>query len=358
MNEQLMRLALAEAEKGRGRTHPNPIVGAVVARGDEVIAVGHHARAGLPHAEVVALRKAGARARGAELYVTLEPCNHHGRTPPCTEAIIASGVRHVIIGSKDPNPAVVGGGIERLQEAGVEVSVDVLAYETDASHENWTKFITTSLPWVILKAAVTLDGKLATATGDSKWVSGPKSRALGLRWRDQNDAILIGVGTAEADDPRLTARFRGGRNPARIVVDSNARMSPDARMLRIHDSTTFVAVGQGASTKALEAKGARIITCKRTKDGRVDLKDLLKQLGAMGVTSLLVEGGAAIHGTFLKQKLWDELRLFLTPRIAGASGLSWAGFPGGKKMDQALQLSRLWSKPVGADLLVIGRPMR
>jgi diaminohydroxyphosphoribosylaminopyrimidine deaminase/5-amino-6-(5-phosphoribosylamino)uracil reductase len=214
-DERLMALALAEAELGRGRTHPNPIVGALVVSRGKVIAAGHHEKAGGPHAEVVALRDAGKRAAGADLYVTLEPCNHYGRTPPCTDAILASGVRRVVVGSIDPNPLVHGRGIRRLRAAGIEVEVGVLREASDASNEMWFKFITRKLPWVTLKAAITLDGKLATASGDSRWVSGRAARLLVHVLRDELDAVLIGVGTAQRDDPRLTVRLpaaarRGG----------------------------------------------------------------------------------------------------------------------------------------------------
>src|SRR5256884_3695584 len=204
--QDFMRLALAEAEKGRGRTHPNPAVGAVVVRGGRVISRGHHEKAGLPHAEVNALREAGRDPRGADVYVTLEPCNHQGRTPPCTEALIAAGVRRVYFGSRDPNPAVRGHGADRLRRAGIEVHGRVLGEECDVSNEAWFKFITAGLPWVVLKAAVTLDGKLATRTGESKWISSEESRRLVHRWRDRLDAVLVGAGTVRADDPRLTVR--------------------------------------------------------------------------------------------------------------------------------------------------------
>src|SRR3954463_13685125 len=201
-----MRLALAEAEKGRGRTHPNPVGGAVVVKGGRILARGHHEKAGRPHAEVNALRQAGSRARGADLYVTLEPCNHVGRTPPCTEAVIAAGVRRVFFGSTDPNPRVEGHGAARLRKAGIEVRAGVLRAGCDASNEIWFKFIQRGLPWVVLKAAITLDGKLATKRGDSRWISGEESRRLVHRWRDQLDAVLVGAGTVRADDPQLTVR--------------------------------------------------------------------------------------------------------------------------------------------------------
>src|SRR5712671_7612085 len=330
-----MALALQEAAKGLGRTHPNPVVGAVVARGGRVLGVGHHERAGGPHAEVAALRQAGRAARGADLYVTLEPCNHQGRTPPCTDAILEAGIARVFVGSIDPNPLVRGRGVRRLRSAGIEVRTGVLREACDAANETWFKFITRKLPWVVLKAAVTLDGKLAAASGDSRWVTGSRARAMVHGLRDELDAVLVGIGTALADDPRLTARGRGQRDPVRVVVDSAARLPPDARVLRQRSAApTLVACtlrAPAARVKALQRAGAEIVRCQ-SRDGRVDLKDLLERLAGRGLTSVLVEGGAAIHGSFLTGRLWDELYLFIAPKVAGGNAPSWAGFPGARRM--------------------------
>ena len=318
-SEGFMRLALAEAEKGRGRTHPNPVVGALVVRGGRLIARGHHERAGLSHAEVNALRKAGERARGADVYVSLEPCNHQGRTPPCTEALIDAGVRRVFFGSRDPNPRVDGHGARRLRRAGIEVHAGVLRADCDASNEAWFKFITTGIPWVVLKAAITLDGKLATDTGDSKWISSPGSRELVHRWRNELDAVLVGAGTVRADDPRLTVRgIARGRNPVRVVLGAIPR---EARLLREPGET-------------LAEQGP--------------LRAVLRRLARRGITSLLVEGGAKVHGEFLDAGLWDELRLFIAPRIFGPAGLSWAG----RRRSGVLQVGIRSAERVGPDLLV------
>jgi diaminohydroxyphosphoribosylaminopyrimidine deaminase/5-amino-6-(5-phosphoribosylamino)uracil reductase len=324
--EELMRAALAEAALGRGRTHPNPIVGAVVVKGSRIIARGHHAAAGLPHAEVNALKTAGAKARGADLYVTLEPCNHHGRTPPCTQTILAAGIKRVFYGSRDPNPNVDGGGAKKLQRSGVEVR-QILSGESDAANEMWLKFITKGLPWVVLKAAITLDGKLATSSGDSKWISSEASRALVHQWRNELDAVLVGAGTARADNPLLTVRnVQQGRNPVRIVL---GKLPPRAKMLREPGET-------------LQLQGP--------------LRKVLKRIAARGLTSVLVEGGAAVHGAFLREKLWDELRLFISPRIAGADALSWAGLKGAAKMRDALQATLVEQQRVGEDVLLRLRP--
>ncbi len=318
-----MRLALAEAEKGRGRTHPNPVVGALVVRGSRIISRGHHQRAGGPHAEVVALRKAGARARGADLYVTLEPCNHRGRTPPCTEAILASGVKRVFYGSDDPNPLVDGHGARRLRRAGLTVVGGVLRAQCDASNEQWFKFITTGLPWVVLKAAVTLDGKLATRAGESKWISSEESRALVHEWRNQLDAVLVGAGTVRADDPHLTVRgVPGGRNPLRVVLGTPPK---DARLVQ-EPGETIVAGGP--------------------------LRRVLRGLATRGLTSVLVEGGARVHGEFLRTGLWDELRLFVAPKIFGRDALSWAG------LAEAREAELRSVTRVGPDALLTLRPVR
>src|SRR5258706_1047621 len=367
--------AVAEAELGRGRTHPNPVVGALVVSKGEVIARGHHAKAGGPHAEVVALREAGERARGADLYVTLEPCDHHGRTPPCTEAVLASGVRRVVIGSVDPNPLVHGGAIGGLRAAGLRVEVGVLRDACDAANEMWFKFITRKLPWVMLRAAVTLDGKIATRSGDSRWVSGRESRLLGHVLRDEMDAVLIGVGTALADDPRLTARLprmaRGPgraaagvvpRDPVRVVVDSTARLPPAARLLLQRSAApTLVACtlrAPPARIAALERAGAEIVRCRADRAGRVDLKDLLRRLAGRGLTSVMVEGGARIHGSFLERRLWDEVYLFVAPKLAGEGGLAWAGFQGPSRMGEAPAARIVDSSRLGDDLLVTARPLR
>jgi diaminohydroxyphosphoribosylaminopyrimidine deaminase/5-amino-6-(5-phosphoribosylamino)uracil reductase len=322
-----MREALREAEKARGRTHPNPVVGAVVVKSGRIVARGHHQRAGSPHAEVNALAAAGPRARAADLYVTLEPCNHHGRTPPCTETILSAGVKRVFYGSRDPNPNVGGRGARRLRRSGIQVR-QLLATECDAANEAWLKFITEGLPWVVLKAAVTLDGKLATAAGDSRWISSDASRALVHHWRDQLDAVLVGAGTVRSDDPLLTVRgVPGGRNPVRVVLGT---VPERARILH----------GPG-ETLALQGP----------------LRGVLRQLARRGLTSVLVEGGARVHGAFLREKLWDELRLFVAPRIAGKNALSWAGFDGPRKMANVLSAHLDRVEPIGPDILLCLRPL-
>ena len=351
-----MRLALREARRGLGRTSPNPAVGAVLVKGGRVVARGHHARAGGPHAEVVAIRRAGARGRGADLYTTLEPCDHWGRTPPCTLAILEAGVRRVFVGSRDPNPLVNGRGIARLRRAGVAVARDVLREECDSVNAHWFRFITAGRPHVTLKAAVTLDGKIATHTGDSRWVTGPEARREAHRLRDRADAVLVGAGTARADDPRLTARLPGGHDPVRVVLDARLSLPPGLRLFRQRSSAPTV-VAHVSGTPRRAARGVEYLRCRGSK-GRVDLEDLLAKLAARGVTSLLVEGGAQVHRSFLDAALVDRVVLFVAPKIAGADGLSWVAGPGAARMAGALALSQVEVRRAGSDVVISGVPAR
>jgi diaminohydroxyphosphoribosylaminopyrimidine deaminase/5-amino-6-(5-phosphoribosylamino)uracil reductase len=355
-DEGFMRLALREAEKGMGRTSPNPAVGAIVVRDGRVVARGYHARAGAPHAEVIALRAAGARARGAELYTTLEPCDHHGRTPPCSVAILEAGVSRVVVGARDPNPLVNGKGLRRLRRHGVPVETGVLAAECDALNAPWLRFIRSGRPYVTLKAAVTLDGKIATRTGDSRWVTGPAARAWVHRLRDRVDAVLVGSGTARADDPQLTARLprRRGRDPIRVVLDTDLTLP--ARLRLFHPASAAPTVVAHASRRRRRfGPGVETLACRPGKGG-VDLGDLLRKLAARGVTHLLVEGGAAVHARFLAAGLVDRLVLLVAPKVVGGDGLSWVGGSGVRRMADALRLDGVRVERIGGDLLVTAVP--
>jgi diaminohydroxyphosphoribosylaminopyrimidine deaminase/5-amino-6-(5-phosphoribosylamino)uracil reductase len=351
-----MRVALREAEKGLGRTSPNPAVGAAVVKGGRVVALGHHARAGSPHAEVAALARAGARARGADLYTTLEPCDHWGRTPPCSLAILQAGIRRVFVGSRDPNPVVNGRGTARLRRGGVEVVRDVLRAECDRLNRAWFRFITAGRPYVTLKIAASLDGRIATRTGDSRWVTGPEARALVHRLRDRADAVLIGAGTARADDPRLTARLPGGRgrDPLRVVLDTRLRLPHRLRLFRQRSSAPTL-VAHARSRLPRLPRGVEPVRC-RARGGRVDLADLLDKLAQRGVTHLLVEGGGEVATSFLAAGLVDRLLLFLSPRILGGDGLAWARAPGPRRLADALRLAEVEVTRHGDDVLVSGIP--
>jgi diaminohydroxyphosphoribosylaminopyrimidine deaminase/5-amino-6-(5-phosphoribosylamino)uracil reductase len=353
--ERFMRLALREAEKGLGRTSPNPAVGAVIVRDGRVVGRGHHAVAGGPHAEVVALRAAGDRAQGADLYTTLEPCNHWGKTPPCSLALLRAGVRRVFVGSRDPNPIVNGRGIARLRRAGVDVVTDVLRDACDALGAPWFRFVDSGRPFVTLKAAVTLDGKIATRTGDARWVTGEAARAEVHRLRDRVDAVLVGAGTARADDPLLTTRLaRGeGHDPVRVVLDTRLSLPPSLRLFH-PDSTAPTLVATTATRGRRFGQGVEIVRC-RERGGRIDLDDLLARLADRGIVHLLVEGGAEVHAAFLEAGLVDRVVVFVAPRLL-RGGRDWLGGPGPERMSQALDLRDVEVRRAGADVVVTGIP--
>ncbi len=358
-----IKLALKLAARGAGWVSPNPMVGAVVVREGKVVGKGYHRRLGEAHAEVEALQRAGDAARGADLYITLEPCNHHGRTPPCTEAILAAGVRRVIIAGLDPNPQVTGDGAAYLASRGVEVEVGLLEAQARRLNEAWWKWVTTGLPLVIVKAACSLDGKIATSTGESQWLTGEAARAFGHRLRHQVDAILVGVGTVVADDPQLTARLiRGrGKDPIRIILDSRLRLPLTARVLHLESAApTWVACTAKApkeKIKALEKMGAEVLVLPQEspQSGRVALKPLLEQLGKRQVQSLLVEGGAETLGAFFEQRLVDKFYFFYAPKFLG--GQDAPGVLGGQgvtHLKDAPQTRDLTIRRLGSDLLISG----
>jgi diaminohydroxyphosphoribosylaminopyrimidine deaminase/5-amino-6-(5-phosphoribosylamino)uracil reductase len=362
MDITFMKAALGQARKGLGRTSPNPAVGAVLVKDGVIIARGYHREAGLPHAEVEALNKLGGRADGLTLYVTLEPCNHYGRTPPCTEAILKSGLKRVVIGMKDPNPDVAGGGCDFLKKNGVSVTTGVLETECRRLNEAFLKFITLRRPFVTVKSALTLDGWTATGTGHSKWITNDRSRQFVHGLRDRSDAVMMGVGTVLADDPLFTTRLKRGRgrDPLRIVVDTHLKTPRDARILH-HDSPadTVIVVGPGVTfddQKLYNGKGVSTLTCS-VKAGRIDLTALMGILGDMYVTSLLVEGGASIVGSLIRDKLVDKFYIFKAPKILGGDdGVPMAAGPGPKTMDRSLILKDLRIRRFGEDVLIEGYP--
>ncbi len=360
LHEKFMRRALAQARKGVGKTSPNPAVGCLIVRDGQIVGEGWHRKAGTPHAEVHALAMAGEKAAGADVYVTLEPCSHHGRTPPCAEALIGANVARVFAGMVDPNPKVSGGGVRILEEAGIQVVVGILERECRALNEAFVKHVTTGLPFVILKSALTLDGKIATAMGDSKWVTNDKSRGYVHKLRAMVDAVLVGVGTVAADDPQLTARIPGGKDPLRVVVDSGLRFPRNAQMLRSQSPAgTLVATvsRDGTAIHELASLGAEILPC-RERDGRVDLRDLLAQLGARGIQSLLLEGGGVLAGEALRQGLVDKFLLFFAPKLVGGEGIAPFAGPGVARMADAFRLRDITVTRFDDDILVEGYPER
>jgi len=320
-----MEMALEEAKKGLGRTSPNPCVGAVVVRNGEVVGRGYHKKAGTPHAEVHALADAGDQAQGATIYVTLEPCNHTGRTPPCSHAVVKAGIARVVIGLSDPNPLACG-GCRYLQDHGVEVIVGVCEKQCRSLNEPFLKWTTTGLPWVVMKAGMSLDGKITYQHGQGGAITGPESRQFVHGLRNRFDAILIGVETARIDDPSLTTRLTGqqGRDPLRVILDSHLRLAPEAKLLTQQSSAeTWVFCTPSASEEneaALQRAGALVFRVGETGTHQLDLVEVLQILAQRNVLSLLVEGGAAIHGSFLRHDLYDEGYLFLAPFFIGEAG--------------------------------------
>lgn len=330
-DERWMEVALAQAKNGK--PSPNPNVGAAIVKDGELVATGFHEKAGGDHAEVGALRAAAQNARGASLYVTLEPCNHHGRTPPCTDTIIAAGIARVVVGTRDPNPHVEGMGIEKLRAAGVEVVLGVREEKARACIAPWNKHITTGLPYVSLKLALSLDGRIATRTGESKWVTGPDARAKVHLLRGKSDAIAVGIGTALADDPRLTVRDAPGSSPLRVVFDTKLRLPVASRLVQTaRETPTLVLCGLEATAEAEAALEAHGVECLRTaiaSEGRLEVFTALRLLAQRGVVSLMVEGGAELAGSFLAGRLADELHVFVAPILLGPRGragaVDWAG---------------------------------
>lgn len=359
-----MRSALELAAGGTGWVSPNPLVGCIIVSNGEVVGRGYHQRFGGPHAEVHALREAGNRAKGAVLYVTLEPCCHTGKTPPCVDAILQARLGRVVAAMRDPNPRVDGGGLSRLESAGVEVTVGVCEAEAQRLNEAFIKHITTRRPFVTSKSAITLDGKIATRSGASRWITGEAARAAGHQLRHANDAILVGIGTVVQDDPQLTTRLPGrrGANPLRIVVDSTLRLSPAAQVADVEAErrTLIVTTEQAevAKVKTVEARGVEVIRLPACGAGRVNLDALCAVLGERGIASVLVEGGAVLTAALLRQRLIDKMVFFVAPKIIGGDGVSAFGPCGIDTMEQALPLRDLTSRQVGDDLMLEAYPAR
>ena len=342
-----MALALKLAE--RGRPSPNPKVGAVVVKNGKIIGKGYHKRAGGPHAEVNALQ--GINAEGATLYVNLEPCSHYGKTPPCTDLIVASGITRVVCAMKDPNPQVHG--IKVLREHGINVEVGLMDGEARKINEKFIKYITENTPFVTLKCAMSLDGKIACNSGDSKWITNEKSREYTHRLRGEYDAILVGINTVLEDDPGLKAK--NGKDPLRVILDSTLRTPADAKVLS--DSNILIATTEGYDKKKREIlkKKARIWVCGTE---RVDLKELIKMLGKKGVTSVLIEGGSEVHASAVKEKIVDKFLFFIAPKlITGRNAKGPIGGEGIETMEEAILLKDLTIKRFGEDILIEAYPL-
>ena len=356
-DERWMKRVLRLAEKGRGRTSPNPMVGAILVKDGRAVGDGYHAKAGEPHAEIIALRKTGKEAKEATLYLNLEPCTHYGKTPPCAPVVIEAGVRRAVIGMEDPNPLVKGRGVEALKRAGLDVYVGILEKECRRLNEAFCKYILNKEPFLILKVAATLDGKIATRNGESQWISGETSRRFVHRLRNQVEGVIVGIGTVLKDDPMLTARVKGGKDSYRIILDSRLRIPENAKVIEISPSKTIVATTElapGEKVERLEKKGVRVLILD-SKKGRVDLKPCLFKLGEMGMMSLLVEGGSQLNGSFLDEGLIDKIFFFLSPKLIGdpqAPGM-FDGH-GVTSLKEAIPLNELKIRRIGGDLLLEG----
>ena len=355
---RFMARALALAAEGLGRTFPNPPVGAVFVRGGRVVGEGFHHRAGAPHAEIEALRAAGGRVRGATLYVTLEPCAHHGRTPPCAEALVGLGLRRIVVAMVDPNPRVRGRGIAKLRRAGIPVAVGPGAEEARLLTAGYRARVLHGRPLVTLKLATTLDGRIAAAGGDARWITGPAARRLAHALRDVSDAVLVGAGTVRADDPRLTCRLPGGHDPVRIVLAGPAlRLPARARVLARGGPPTWVVAPRGAPAArvaALRRRGVEVLLVPGRR-GRVPFAALVRLLGARGLTSLLVEGGGTVAAEALRARAVDRLVLFVAPAILGGDGVAAVGPLGRVRARDAVRVGGLAVAHVGPDLVLEGR---
>jgi len=356
----LMKRALALARKALGDTGHYPMVGAVVAKKGRKISEGHFKRPGAPHAEIVALNKAGRRARGADLVLNLEPCSHHGRTPPCASAVIEAGIKRVVAGMRDPNPLVSGRGFEMLRRAGIEVVEGVLEKECLELNRVFSKFITTRTPYVVMKAASTLDGKIAAASGDSKWITGEDARIEVHKMRDIYQAVMVGAGTVNKDDCELTVRLAGkGRHPRPVVLTDELNIPLKARVMRTpcqKGPLLFCTKKTDpARIKRFEKAGAEVVKVKSGRGGGCDMGAVMEELGAREVASVLLEGGSRLFGSALRAGVVDEVVMFMAPRMMAGDGVSVTSGKGPDKMKDALKLTLVQTKRVGADLMVRAR---
>lgn len=357
-HEFYMDLALTNARTMKGQTDPNPLVGSVIVNHNRIVGVGAHLKAGEPHAEIHALRMAGEEAHGGTIYVTLEPCSHFGRTGPCAQAIIDAGLKKVVIAALDPNPLVSGNGVKMLEEAGIEVVSGIREQESLKMNEVFNKFITTKKPFVTLKAASTLDGKIATHSLDSKWITSEDARRDVHELRSEHMAILVGVGTVIEDDPELTARIPNGRNPIRVILDSSLRLPLDAKVAVDGAAETWIFTSQTydrSKKEQLEHSGIRIF--ETSGETRTDVNDMMRILGENGISSLFIEGGGTVNSAFLENGLIDKVVLYFAPKLVGGKNaptfLEGSGF---ELMKDAVDLADGEFTKIGKDFKFTGYP--
>ncbi|WP_433742641.1 bifunctional diaminohydroxyphosphoribosylaminopyrimidine deaminase/5-amino-6-(5-phosphoribosylamino)uracil reductase RibD [Falsibacillus pallidus] len=357
--ETYMKLAVSMAANTSGQTSPNPSVGCVIVKDGAVAGMGAHLKAGTEHAEIHALNQAGENAKGADLYVTLEPCSHYGKTPPCAEAIIASGISRVFIAILDPNPLVSGKGMEILKKAGIEVNVGLCAEEALEINKMFFYFIKHKKPFVTLKTALTLDGKTASFTGDSKWITSEEARMDVHESRHLHDAILAGISTVNKDNPLLTARLpRGGRNPIRIILDTSLSIRDDAKVITDKTAKTIVICSKNASVNKENWLNKQGIQVKRFPSDAIHLDEVLGWLGELNIISLYVEGGSKIHTSFVRGGFFQELHCYLAPKLLGGNqSIPFIGGESFERMEQATQLEFSRVERIGRDIKITARPL-
>ncbi|WP_066064696.1 bifunctional diaminohydroxyphosphoribosylaminopyrimidine deaminase/5-amino-6-(5-phosphoribosylamino)uracil reductase RibD [Neobacillus soli] len=353
-----MNLALNLAEGTLGQTSPNPVVGAVVVKDNQIIGMGAHLKAGEPHAEVHAIGMAGEKAKDATLYVTLEPCSHFGKTPPCADLIIKAGLGRVFVATTDPNPEVAGTGIDRLRKAGIEVEVGVLQDEARELNKVFFYNIQTGLPYVTLKSAASLDGKTATVTGESMWITGEEARNDVHQIRHQHDGILAGVNTVLKDNPSLTTRIpAGGKNPIRIIMDTQLRTPLNAKVIIDQQASTWIVTGAEVDQKRVIQFNELGIEVIKMESQRISIKDMLIILGKRGITSLFVEGGAEVHGSFLKERAFQQVITYVAPKLIGGKHAPTSfGGQGIEKIADAISLNIKKVDLIGKDIRIIAQP--
>ncbi|MDA1532462.1 MULTISPECIES: bifunctional diaminohydroxyphosphoribosylaminopyrimidine deaminase/5-amino-6-(5-phosphoribosylamino)uracil reductase RibD [unclassified Bacillus cereus group] len=357
-HELYMKLALENAKAMKGQTTPNPLVGSVIVNDNRIVGIGAHMKAGEPHAEIHAIRMAGEQARGGTIYVTLEPCSHHGRTGPCAEAIVQAGIKRVVVATLDPNPLVSGRGIQILQDAGIEVLVGVCEEESKKMNEVFNKYILTKRPFVTIKSGVTLDGKIATSLSDSKWITSTEARQEVHQIRNENAAILVGANTVQKDNPSLTTRIPNGRNPIRVILDSTLRIPMEANVVTDGEAPTWIFTTNNHAAekkKALENAGVKVFVTSGEK--HINLYEMLDVLGQKGISSLLIEGGGEVNASFIENKLMDKLILYVAPKIIGGRlAPSFVEGTGITKMQDAIEFKDISFTQVGKDYRFIGYP--
>lgn len=360
-DQDYMNLAINVAKAGVGQTTPNPVVGAVIVNGGRVVGIGAHLKAGEPHAEVHAVRMAGEKAQNATAYVTLEPCSHHGKTPPCADLLITSKVKRVVVATTDPNPLVAGKGIAKLKAAGIEVEVGVCKEQADALNAVFFHYLDKKRPYVTLKSATTLDGKIATVTGESKWITGEAARQDVHLYRSIHDAILVGVNTVLMDNPSLTTRLPNGtgKNPIRVILDSKLRTPLDSQIVNDGKAETWIIVSNQVNQEKMNEfsgkKGVRII---QLQEDNLAISTMLTRLGEEGISSIFVEGGAEVNGSFLKEKAINQVIVYLAPKLFGGKQAPTAiGGSGIESIDDSLQLTIKSVEQLGEDVKIIAEPV-